>query len=124
MSYSYQNVSAENGRSKFIRIKPDGTLDELYFTAKRTSLPIGGGSRVNTASAGLTLNSQVNVAPVGEIPQLVGNSVKVTFNILSGDSAALTALRTEINRVLDAAIAQYNLGQGLVPPTAAAFTSV
>lgn len=121
---SYQNVSAENGRSKFIKVKPDGTLDELYFTAKRTSLPIGGGVRVNTASAGLTLNSQVNVASEGEIPTLVGNSVKVTFNIKSGDAAALTALRAEVNRVLDVALAQYNLGQGLVPPTAATFPVV
>lgn len=50
-------------------------------------------------------------------------SVSIQFNVKAGNVSALTTLRTELNRVLDAAISGYNLADGIVPPATADFAS-
>lgn len=118
---SYQNVAADNGRSKFVAVLPSGALRELYFTAKRANVPLGNGYRSNTAAAGVTITEQKNVALVDEAPVYLGNSMKLTYNIVAGDASAFDALETELLRVLGIARASFNLDNGLVPPTSATF---
>lgn len=120
----YQNVAADNGRSKFMKVSATGALTELYFTSKRATVPLGGSLRIPTVSASATLTEQKNVAAAGETPVYLGNSVKLTYNIVAGDASALVALRAELNRVMDAAIEDYNLNNGFVPTPAATFTQV
>lgn len=121
---TYQNVSAENGRSKFVKVQPNGALDELFFTGKRSNVPLGNGYRANTAASGITLVRQHNVAGAGETPIYLSNSVKLTYNIVAGDSTAFDELEVEVLRVMAIARTQYQLDNGLVPPTAATFPKV
>lgn len=121
---TYQNVSADNGRSKFVKVQPDGSLRELFFTGKRNNVPLGNGYRATTAASGVTIVDQRNVAAVGESPVFLGNSLKLTYNIVAGDASQFDALETELLRVLAIARTQYQLDNGLVPPTAATFAVV
>lgn len=121
---NYQNVAAENGRSKFVKVQPNGALDELFFTGKRSNVPLGNGYRANTAASGITIVRQHNIAAIDETPIYLSNSVKLTYNIVAGDSTAFDELEAELLRVMAIARTQYQLDNGLVPPTAATFPTV
>lgn len=118
----YQNISVEDGRSKFVQVDPNGTLNELTFATKRASVPLGNGIRVNTAFGSVTVTKKVNVAPVGEVPVYFPKSVKITFNDQSGSTASISDLLTEASAFMATARTTYNLDNGLVPPSSVAFT--
>jgi len=118
---SYQNVSVEDGRSKFVQVEPVGTLSELIFTAKRASVPLGSGIRVNVANAVATLNRKVNVAADGDVPVYFTRGIKLSFNDL-GDTASIDEMLADLLAFVATARASYNLDNGLVPPSSVTFT--
>lgn len=118
----YQNVSVEDGRSKFVQVEPNGTLSELLFASKRANVPLGSGVRVNVANGTVTLNRRVNVAADGDVPVYFPRTVKISFNDLSGQTASITEMLTDVLAFLASARSGYNLDSGLVPPSSVTFT--
>ena len=119
---SYQNVSVDDGRSKFVQVEPDGTLNELTFSAKRTNVPVGGGYRVTAANFQTSFVSKKNIAPAGEVPVYFTESGSVKFNCLSGDTARIDQILDRMIAHLQKARDTYAADNGLVPPASAGFT--
>lgn len=120
---AYQIVSFAANKAQFVRISQAGN-DEILFGSKVSMVPVTGG-RVSMTSGSVTLNTPKSVTPAeGVVESSVNNSLKISFNIVKGDLTALTALRLEADRLLDAAIADYNLANGLVPTASATFPTI
>ena len=119
----YQNIGFAPGRSTFAKVTTEGTNDELIFTSKATSVPVSGG-KVQMVAASVTLNhaKDVTISEAADAPKaFVNNSVKLSYNVVKGDSTAFLSLMAEVERVVTAARAQYNLDNGLVPTGTATF---
>ena len=119
----YQNIGFAPGRSTFAKVTTEGTNDELIFTSKATSVPVSGG-KVQMVAASVTLNhaKDVTISEAADAPKaFVNNSVKLSYNVVKGESTAFLGLMAEVDRVVTAARAQYNLDNGLVPTGTATF---
>lgn len=120
---SYQNTGFVAGSSKFVKVLPSGTNNEAVFTSKNTAVPVTGG-KVNMVSASVALQQpkDVTISAVEGAPKtLINESVKVSFNVVKGSIVDLNAIKGEVDRLLDLAVAEYNLANGLVPPANATF---
>lgn len=119
----YLNTLRDKSNSDYARIEPSFDGAVLHFATKNAS-PNFGGQIVHMvkANARLSVPSQVEVCgePCGVT---VTAAAELTFNIVRGDVATLTALRTELNRVVDEAIADFQFANGLVPTGNADFAS-
>lgn len=120
----YINTTRDKTTSDFARVQPSVDGATLHFLVK-TARPMIVGTSVPMVNGTLRLAAPAPVASCdsnacsGEVTE----SVSIQFNIKAGNVSTLTALRTELNRVLDAAISGYNLADGIVPPATADFAS-
>lgn len=115
----FQNVTVNDGFSKFVRVEPNGTLSELHFSSKRSNLPLGSGHRVQVVSGSIVLQKKVNVAANGETPVYFTKTQKLTFNDQQGATASITAQLDELLAALTSWRASYNADNGLVPTAVA-----
>ena len=123
MSKKYQNVGFAADKSQFIDAtsNPAGA-NSLLFTNSVKQAPLSGGGKKAMTSGSLTVNlPRTVVGSAGAQDTQLNESLKVLWNFGRGDAVKLTALRAELNRALDEAIANHNLTHGLVPPVSAIF---
>lgn len=116
---SYQNIGFEAQKSIFADVQSNiAGPNTIVFVNSDKNAPVAGGARVKMVSGHITVNEPFTVGEPGAQTTL-NASVKLQWNCQYKGS--LTALRAEMNRVLDKAIADYNLTSGLVPPVYATF---
>lgn len=120
----YTNAIRTKDLSEYARVLPsfDGTV--VTFSAK-TATPNIGGTVVPMVQGKVRL--AVPVAATNPCdPSLRGpvvtEAIAVDFNVQRG-GVNLQALRAEVVRLVDLAIANYQFANGLVPPTDADFGS-
>lgn len=113
----YQNTSVNDGKARFVSVTNEGALTVAIFTSKVTSVPIAGGRKVPVVTDTLTVARNKDVScPGSECTEAVlGNNVKITFTALRGDTAAVTSLIDEAQRLLDLWRAM-NADYGILPP--------
>lgn len=124
MSKKYQNVGFAADKSQFIDANSNNAgANSLLFTNMVKLAPLAGGGKRQMASGSMTINipTSVESTVAGQSVTVLNESLKLQWNFSRGDSAKLAALRTEMNRVFDEAIANYNLTMGLTPPVHATF---
>lgn len=112
----YINTGFVPGASEYADTTDTRHVTTASFTAKSASVKVGNVSQRMTHGA-LTLVKPFGVTACGddcEVGQL-NESVKVQINVRYGNSTSLTAMRAEINRLLDIWQAK-NLAYGVVPP--------
>lgn len=120
----YINTTRDKTTSDFARVQPSVDGATMHFLVK-TARPVIVGTPVSMVNGTLRLAVPSPVASCdtsvcsGEVIE----AVSLQFNIKAGNTAVLSTLRTELNRVLDAAITSYNLADGIVPPATADFAS-
>lgn len=116
MASNYINTGFVPGASEYANTEDTRHVSTASFTAKSASVKVG------TATQRMTSGALTLVKPFGviacdgecEVGQL-NESVKVQINVRYGDLTSLTAMRTEVNRLLDIWQAN-NLAFGVVPP--------
>lgn len=120
----YINTTRDKTTSDFARVNPSVDGSTLHFLVK-TARPMIAGTSVPMVNGTLRLAMPSAVTPCdsnacsGEVIE----AVSLQFNVKAGNVDSLTALRTELNRVFDAAISGYNLADGIVPPATADFAT-
>lgn len=118
----YQNIAFTPGKSRFVRIEA-GVTEELTFDAKTAKVSVPGGS-VNMSSGYVLYSKPKAVTAVVGLPAVMMNeSVKVQFNVTTGDDSDITTLLDEAIRCLAIARAEYNMANGLVPTGNAVFAT-
>lgn len=120
---SYQNIAFAQGKSRFVRITA-GVAEELSFEAKTAKVSVSGGSVSMSSGHVLFTKPKAVTAVVGLPPVMLNESVKIQFNVTSGDDGDITILLDEAIRCLAVARAEYNMASGLVPTGNAAFATV
>lgn len=119
MTQRYQNIGFNTDKSTFIGANEP--KPEITFSAKRVNVALKNGI-APMVKATVSLRQEQAVTPCGSTcAESVMESAQISFSILRGDDASLTALRSELNRLVDAALANYLLTDGYVPPVYAAF---
>lgn len=119
MTQRYQNIGFNTDKSTFIGVNQP--KPEIAFSAKRVNVSLKNGI-APMVKATVSLRQEKEVTPCGSTcAETVMESAQISFSILRGDDASLTALRSELNRLVDAALANYLLTDGRVPPVYAAF---
>lgn len=120
---SYQNVSNDNGKTKFVKVDAEGVVTELYTRSKVAHLSVAGGGRVPTVNQALSLQSTKDVScdPTSCTKSLIGNGVKIEFTAVKGDTAAISALMTEAVRVINIWRTSMNADHGMSPPVSSTF---
>ena len=118
----YTNITRARGSADFARTSPsfDGSV-ALFKVAE--AKPNIAGTIVPMVRGTVRLTVPVNAAPQDAAPAMVNEAVSVEFNVRQG-GASLNGMRSEVIRLLDAAVADYQLANGIVPPSEAAFSSV
>lgn len=113
----YQNTGFETGSSTFV---DTNQKNEVTFRSRKVSTKVGA-VIVPMVKAAATLRAS-SEAPVcgSECPLPIVESVKLEFSVTQG-GASLDALRTELMRLVDSALSEYHLANGLVPPSYATF---
>lgn len=124
MSNTYQNVSNQNGRVKFVAVTNEGDEFELYTNTTTASVPVAGGARIPMVTQKLSLQTAKDVScDEGQcVKSYVGNGVKIEFTGVRGDSESIGALITEAKRILDLWRTQYKADLGMSPPVHATFS--
>lgn len=112
---SYQNVSFGPGLSRFA--DPVSQM-EAQFTAKtsKVKLPSAAVTQVVTQDLLVSVPKTITSECSPCATDVVNNSIRVKVTFIRDDAAAITALRTEMNRLLDLAISSANFTAGFVPP--------
>lgn len=120
----YINTTRDKTTSDFVRTEPtfDGSVVQFGATSVNPSINgtvvpmVKGFVRLSVPSAVASCNPEACAGTINE-------AVKVEFNIKGGDTASLAGLRSEVNRVLDIALADHNFANGIVPPVSTTFAS-
>lgn len=120
----YINTTRDKTASEYVRTEPsfDGSVVQFGATSVNPSI---NGTVVPMVKGFVRLSVPSAVTPCDPdaCAGTINEAVKVEFNIKGGNTASLAALRLEVNRVLDIALAEYNFANGIVPPVTAAFAS-
>lgn len=125
MTVRYQNVSRSTDEANFLEVTTLAAQQHAVFRSKRgTFRPVPGAAISMTSGTVRTTALKDAVVPGLATPVPVEQSVDIKFNVLYGQTADLIALRNEAVRLMDAAIADYSLVVGIVPPSEATFASV
>lgn len=122
MPYQYTKGGLSGATQNVTFVDPSNE-GAVTFTAKSNVLTVGK-TKVTMVNATARLNQPVSVGtpecdPCGQ--PSVNSGCEIRFNVVKGDATNLAALRTELNRLVDAALADYNLLAGLLPPPSATF---
>ena len=116
MAHTYVNTGFVPGSSNYTAIDDPMHVSTLAFNAKASTV------KVNSATQRMVAATLSMVQPFGvtacddgcEVGQL-NQSIKVQINCKYGDANSITAMRAELNRLLDIWQAN-NLAYGVVPP--------
>lgn len=118
MTQQYQNVAFSGSTSAFVDVNQKR---EVAFSARRVNSTVAG-NPVRFVKASIVLRGEAEAPVCGnECGPTVAESIKLELSVLDG-AERLTALRGELNRLLDKAISEYNFAKGLTPPVYADFT--
>lgn len=118
----YTNVSRERNSSEFAQVEPDYDGSIALFKAT-TATPSIAGTIVPMVKGSVRVSQPSAVDPCdpGLCKGTVTQAILVEFNIKRGEVETLEALRDEVVRLLDEAIANYHFADGIVPPVSAIF---
>lgn len=117
----YTNITRARGSADFARTSPSFDGSTVLFKVAEAKPNIAG-TTVPMVRGTVRLTTPVNAASPDVAPAVVNEAVAVEFNVRRG-GASLAAMRTEVVRLLDAAVANYQLANGIVPPSEAVFDS-
>lgn len=96
---------------------------EARFVGKTTkvTLPSKASAQVVTQELLYTVPKSLEneCSPCGT--EVINNSLRLKLNFIRGDATAIAAMRTEVNRLLDKALADYYFADGFVPPISSNF---
>lgn len=120
---SYQNTAFKSGSSTFAdptnNVSPSvATFNNQVRTRSRKGAP-----DINfvVGNVGLQVPFFSNDCD-GCTGEILTKALDIRFNVPMATAAAdLAALRAEVNRLFDKAIAEYNMTKGMVPPVQATF---
>lgn len=118
----YQNVNRSQDNATFVRVNP---LDNGFLTikSKEASFTPAAGVKTPMVSGFVRLDTYADITPCGETCVTpVKETVELRFNVIKG-GARLSINKTELLRVLDKAISEAYLLQGLVPAATVTFDS-
>lgn len=120
----YFNTGFAPNKSTFVDIGTDAALTKQLGFSNKESLvrTTVGGTRMTSGQVSFVSPFKVDCSEACDDTTLT-ESVKISWNVRYGNAASLDAMRAEMNRVLDLAIAEYGALQGLVPPVYATFES-
>lgn len=119
----YVNTGVMAGKSDFAGVREDDLVDTLTFTSRSNTVATQQGS-VKMTSGHVSITSPFKVV-CGETCQTsyLNESIRIQWNVKYADVNALAALRAEALRVLDQAVEEFALLNGLVPPASATFAA-
>lgn len=120
----YYNTSFAAGKSSFTDVdnqSTKGLANVAVFQSKAANVNTSNG--VARMAAGEVSYTQPFLVPGQEGSQGVplNEFIALRFNVRYGNAAAFTALRAEVNRLLDDAASSHALLSGIVPPVSATF---
>lgn len=119
----YTNTQKAPNASTFVQVAPTMAGSEVTFTAASVK-PKVGVTAVPMVRGSVRLASKADYTACNDTCGVtVNESVRIEFNVLDQSTSNLGALRSECVRLMDVAIAEYYLAQGLVPPVSADFES-
>lgn len=120
----YINTLRDRSQAEYAQTEPTFDGSVAHF-GTRTASPSIGGQVVPMVKASVRLSRPTAVTLCNDTcPVSVNSAVEITFNVVRGDTATLAAMRTEVNRLLDEAVADFQFANGLVPSGNADFASV
>lgn len=122
MTVKYTNVTRARGSAEFARTSPSFDGSSALFKVAEAKPNIAG-TIVPMVRGTVRLTTPVNAASQDVAPAFVNESIAIEFNVRRG-GVVLASMRDEVVRLLDAAVADYQLANGIVPPSEAAFSSV
>lgn len=114
----YQAVDAVHGNILFVN---PANGNQARFMGKSTKVTLPSKAAVQVVSQDILYTTVKDVTSECSpcATDTVNNSVRIKATFIHGDTASLDAMRVEINRLLDKAIADYNFAKGFVPPASA-----
>lgn len=120
---SYQNTAFKSGSSTFAdpsnNVSPSvATFNNQVRTRSRKGAP-----DINFVAGNVGLQVPFFSSDCdGCTGEILTKALDIRFNVPMATAAAdLAALRAEVNRLFDKAIAEYNMTKGMVPPVQATF---
>lgn len=119
MSKKYTNITRSRGSADFALTSPsfDGSIALFKVSEAKPNI---NGTIVPMVRGTVRLTTPVNAASPDAAPAVVNEAVTVEFNVRRG-GVELNSMRDEVIRLLDAAVANYQLANGIVPPSEATF---
>lgn len=118
----YQNVNRSQDNATFVRVDP---LDNGFLTikSKEASFTPAAGVKTPMVSGFVRLDTYADITPCGETCVTpIKETVELRFNVIKGGTR-LNINKAELLRVLDKAISEAYLLQGLVPAATVTFDS-
>lgn len=118
---TYINTLRDRTSAEYVQTSPSVDGSVLTFTPRQVT-PTVNGTPVKMVKASIRLARPKTVSVCeSDCGVEITSAVELSFNIQSGDTETLSALRAELDRVVDAAIADFQLAYGLVPSGNATF---
>lgn len=121
----YVNTNRGTASSEYMQVEPSVDGSMIRIDTKRVA-PVLNGVVVPMVRVSAILSRPRDVLdPCKGEPACAQatEAVRIDLNLLYGDSTSCAALRAELNRVLDKAIEDYYVLNGVVPPVDATFAN-
>lgn len=122
----YINTQRDRASAEFTQTEPDfsGQLVNVSASVTRPMIP-GVGSPTPVVKGRVRVVKPVKVPACNDTGcgGTINSAVAIEFNVLQGDVDAINALVTEAKRCLDDALANYQLANGVIPPSTADFAN-
>lgn len=119
----YTNTQKTPTSSTFVQVSPTMAGSEVTFNAASVQ-PKVGSVAVPMVRGSVRLASKANYTTCeNDCGVTINESVRIEFNVIDKADGNLSAIRSECVRLMDLAIAEYYLAQGLVPPVSADFSA-
>lgn len=120
MPRKYQNVAFTRDAATFVEVE-NPKLEEVKFSNSPVSATIMG-QKVQMFRGSVSYRREAETTNCGEdCPVTFVESASLSFSVKLNDATALAELRTELDRLVDDALANHSLTKGLVPPVYATF---
>lgn len=119
----YQNIAFTGDKSRFVDVASSVIAN---FSSKKSTVRVSTSAQdVVTFDVLVEKEKSIQTDPACTPcnAPVLNNTVRLRATVFKGDSAELAAMRLELNRLVDVAIADYALLAGLVPPSNATFAS-
>lgn len=122
MTTQYINTNRDKTSSDYARVLPSFDGSTLTFTVK-SAAPVVAGQVVPMVHAKLRVVTPAVVTSCNPAvcDSSVNEAITIDFNVKRGSD--VTALKLEALRVLEVALSEYQLNNGVLPPATADFTS-